>query len=111
MYDLRLWERPGGRDLISEMVGLLIGAASGVGQFFMLSVFTRSITSGTISIKSVLFGVSQFFLPIVVLLCCALLFPKGLMWSAIGIAATLIGCSATRFILTFRRVKSQEERK
>ena len=87
------------------MIGLAIGAACGAVQYWMLSKFTSAIVGSALDIKSVLLAVAQFILPILVLLCCALLFPKGLMWSAIGIAAALIGCSFTRFMLTFARGK------
>ena len=79
------------------MIGLLIGAISGAVQFWMLAKFTASVTSGSITVKSVLLGVFQFFLPFIVLLCCALLLPDGLMWSGIGMAAELIICALLKF--------------
>lgn len=84
------------------MFGLIIGAVSGGFQFWMLSRFTNAVTRGALDIKAVLFGISQFFLPVAVLLLCALLLPNGLMWSGIGMAACLIICAFTKFILVRR---------
>ena len=84
------------------MIGLIIGAVCGAIQFWMLSRFTRAVTGGALSIKTVLFGVSQFFMPVAVLLCCALLFPKGLMWSGIGMAAVLVVSAFTKFTITIK---------
>ena len=89
----------------AALIGLVIGVASGAVQFWMLSKFTRAITDGAINVKSVLFGMSQFFLPIVVLLCCALLFPAGLMWSGIGMAASLLFCAIVGFLITVKKRK------
>jgi hypothetical protein len=71
----------------------------------MLSRFTRAVTGGALSIKTVLFGVSQFFMPVAVLLCCALLFPKGLMWSGIGMAAVLVFSAFTKFMTAVKHTK------
>lgn len=93
------------REGVTPLTGLIIGAASGAIQFLILSKFTRAVTGGTLSVKSALFGVLQFFLPLIVLLGCALLFPKGLMWSGIGMAATLIACALVSFILRLKSAK------
>ena len=85
------------------MLGLIIGAASGVGSFLMLSRFTKAVTGGAFSAKNILFGVAQFFLPLVVLLVCALLFPNGLLWAAAGMAGALIIGALTRFMITLKR--------
>ena len=82
---------------------IIIGAASGFAQFKMLSMFTKAVTGGAMNVKTVLLGVCQFFLPLAVLLGCALLFPDCLLWTAVGMAAALIGCSLTRFLLQFKQ--------
>ena len=84
------------------MIGFIIGVVSGAIQYWMLAKFTASVTGGALDVKSVLFGVSQFFMPVAVLLCCALLFPKGLMWSGIGMAAVLVVCAFTKFTITVK---------
>ena len=89
------------------MIGLLIGAVFGALQFLILSRFTASITGGTPGIRSVLFGVSQFFLPFAALLCCALLFPKGLVWSGIGMAAALVVCAIVSFASRLKKIVSR----
>ena len=85
------------------MIGFVIGAATGVVQFRMLSRFTYSVTHGAITVKAVLFGVSQFFLPLAVLLSCALLIPRGLLWSGVGMSAALIVSAAVWYILAVKR--------
>jgi len=87
------------------LIGFIIGAASGAAQFMMLSKFTNAVTGGALNIKAALFGISQFFLPLVVLLCCAMLLPDGLMWSGIGMAASLIICSLVKFIRSLKNGK------
>ena len=79
------------------MLGFGIGAVSGAAQFWLLSKFTGSVTSGKFSSRTVLFAVFQFFLPLAVLLCCALLLFESLIWTGIGMAASLIICAAIRF--------------
>jgi len=82
------------------LIGLIIGVVSGAVQFLMLGKFTASVTGGSFNKKSVLFAISQFFLPLVILLGCALLYRKGLLWAAIGMTVALISCSAVRFFLS-----------
>ena len=87
------------------MLGFVIGVASGAVQFWMLAKFTSSITHGTFNNKTVIFAITQFLLPLVVLVGCAFLLSESLMWTGIGIAASLIICAAVRFILTLRSIK------
>ena len=87
------------------MLGFVIGAAAGAVQFWMLTKFTGAVTRGTFSNKTVLFAITQFLLPLAVLLSCAFLMSESLMWTGIGIAASLIICAAVRFILTLRSIK------
>ena len=87
------------------MPGFIIGVVSGAIQFQMLSRFTCAISLGDINTKIVLIAVAQFLLPPVVLICCTLLLPQGLLWAGIGMAATLIICAVTRVVLTIRNGK------
>ena len=82
------------------LFGLIIGAASGAAQFWLLSRFTKAVTGGALDTKSVLLGVCQFFLPLIVLAGCALLFTDGLIWAAVGMAGLLIGCALVQFVLS-----------
>lgn len=88
------------------MLGLVIGAASGAVQFWMLLKFVNAVTGGILNTKAVLLGVFQFFLPLVVLLSCALLFPGSLLPAASGMAGALIICAVTRFLITIRSNRS-----
>ena len=80
------------------LVGLIIGVASGALQFLMLAKFTKAVTGGGLSKRAVLFGISQFFLPLVVLLACAFLLTDALLWAAAGMAAVLILGSFAKFL-------------
>ena len=80
------------------LLGLIIGAASGTLQFWMLTRFTKAVTGGGLDNKAVLFGVCQFLLPLIVLLGCAYLFYNALLWAAIGMIAVLVVCAFVRFI-------------
>ena len=80
------------------LIGLIIGAVSGVLQFWMLTKFTKAVTGGGFSGKTALLGVSQFFLPLIVLLGCAFLLNNALLWAAIGMIAALVVCALARFL-------------
>ena len=85
------------------MLGFIIGTASGIGQFWLLSRFSAAITRGKINNKVVILAISQFLLPIIVLVCCALLFPQNLLWIGAGMAASLIICAAVRFLFVLKK--------
>jgi len=78
--------------------GFIIGAASGAVQFWLLLKFTNAVTRGDISYKVAVFAISQFLLPIVVLICCALLLYQSLLFTGIGMTASLIICAVARFL-------------
>ena len=82
------------------LVGLIVGAVSGLVQFYMLARFTRAITGGGFDKKAVLLGACQFFLPLAVLLGCAFLLPATLLWAAIGMTSALIICAVVRHVLS-----------
>ena len=89
----------GGR---SVLVGLIIGAVSGVLQFWMLTKFTQAVTGGGLSGKTAMLGISQFFLPLVVLLGCAFLLNNALLWAALGMIITLVISAFAKFALNKR---------
>ena len=90
------------------MLGFLVGAASGILQFWLLSGFTAGVTGenaagSKFSYKTVLFGVSQLLLPMLVLLGCAILLYESLLWAGAGMAASLIICAVARFLISRRQ--------
>ena len=78
--------------------GLIIGAASGVLQFWMLAKFTKAVTGGGFDKITALLGVAQFFLPLAVLLGCAFLLNGALIWAAAAMAAVLVIASFIKFL-------------
>ena len=87
------------------MLGFFIGAASGAVQFLLLSKFTAAITGGSVDNKAVILAVSQLFLPLIVLLGCALLHLGSLLWAGVGMAASLVICAAARFLFSLKKVR------
>ncbi|MDR3278286.1 MAG: hypothetical protein LBT12_05880 [Oscillospiraceae bacterium] len=71
-------------------LGLVIGIVSGGAQLALLSRFTRALTGGDLGVKTVGAGILQLFLPFAVLVACAFLIPKSLLWAGVGIAASLV---------------------
>ena len=80
------------------MLGFLIGAVSGVIQFYLLLKFTTSVSGGKISGRTVIFAITQFLFPFAVLLLCALFLNENLMWVGIGMAASLIISAVVKFV-------------
>ena len=89
-----------------SVIGLIIGAISGTIQFWLLSKFTKAITGGAFEIKYMLFGILQFFIPLIVLLGCALVIRRELMWVGIGMAAALLGGGFARFFINASKKKN-----
>ena len=88
------------------MLGFFIGAVSGAIQFFLLAKFTGFLTRGKISGKTVLFLITQFLLPFIVLLSCAFLgLVDELLFVGIGMAAALIICATVRFFIVSKSDK------
>jgi len=86
-----------------RMPGLFIGIASGAFQFWMLSVFTRSITSGRFSVRTVPIAVAQFLFPFIILVGCAFLLADSLLWVGVGMAVVLVACAVAWFVYSRRR--------
>jgi hypothetical protein len=80
------------------VIALLIGAASGVAQFWMLAQYTGAVTTGKLSAKAMLCALAQFLLPLGVLLLCGLLLPGTLIWTGSGMAAALVICASVNFV-------------
>jgi hypothetical protein len=77
---------------------LIIGLVSGVLQFLMLAKFSAAVTGGGMSKTTVLFGICQFFLPVAILLGCALVLRDSLLWAAAGMVVALISLAIIRFV-------------
>jgi hypothetical protein len=97
------------------LISLIIGAASGTLQFFLLTKFTGAVTGGKFGNKAVLFAITQFLLPLVVLLLSAFLLGEYLpgenflMWIGIGMAASLIISAVVRYILVAKSTDSTKK--
>ena len=89
------------------MIGVIIGAASGALQFWLLYRFTNAVTGGNLNYKTVLFAVSQFLLPLLVLLGCALLRVDSLLFTGVAMAVSLITCAIFRFLIKVLRKQKQ----
>lgn len=89
-----------GRD---RLIGLIIGIVGGTLQFLLLSIFTKAITSGSLTTKNVLLGFLQFFMPIGVLVGVAFLRRQDLLLAGIGIISALIIGALTKFIINGRK--------
>lgn len=85
------------------MLGFIIGAISGALQFWLLSKYTAAIISGQYGTKMILFAVSQFLIPLAVLLGCAFILFESLHWAGAGMAASLMACAAFRFLVSGKR--------
>lgn len=85
------------------LVGLLIGFASGAVQFYLLQKFVGTISKGKITNKTVLFAITQFLFPFLVLVVCGFFFGDVLMWVGIGMAVALITGGVLRFVGVFKK--------
>jgi len=85
-------------DIVVFIIALIFGIATGVVQFFLLYKFVTSVTGGKTGSKTLIFAVTQFLFPFVILVICAFLLPGGLMWLGIGAAASLITCAVVKFV-------------
>ena len=90
------------------IVGLLIGLVTGAIQFFLLFKFVTSVTGGKSSTKTIIFAITQFFFPFVILVICAFLIGDSLMWVGIGIASALIIGAIIRFVFASKFTEKNE---
>ena len=91
------------------MIGLAIGVVAGGVQFWLLSKFTKLISTGQISKKSIALGLLQFFLPMGVLIGIAFIIRQDLMWAGIGIVASLLIGAVTSFVINKRKLRGRED--
>jgi len=80
------------------MIGLLIGFLSGAVQFFLLQKFVGTLSKGQVSNRTVIFAVTQFLFPFIVLVICGFFIGDSLLWVGIGMAAALIAGGVLRFV-------------
>jgi len=98
-------------DTVGYIIAVIVGIATGVVQFFLLYKFVTSVTGGKAGIKTLIFAVTQFLFPFVILLTCAFLLPGGLMWLGIGAAASLITCAVIKFVFMTKKKDVPKENK
>jgi hypothetical protein len=91
------------------LVGLLIGIVAGAFQFWLLSKFTKLISAGHISAKSIALGLLQFFLPMGVLIGMAFIIRQDILWAGIGITASLLISAVTKYVLNTRKLRGRED--
>jgi accessory gene regulator protein AgrB len=98
-------------DIVVYIVAVVVGIATGVVQFFLLYKFVTSVTGGKAGIKTLIFAITQFLFPFVILLICAFLLPGGLMWLGIGAAASLVTCAIVKFVFMNKKKDAPEKKK
>ncbi len=91
------------------MIGFAVGIAVGAFQFWLLTRFTKRVTSGGLTPHAVLLGFLQLLLPLIVLLAVAILRRQDLLWAGVGISGALIGGLFTRFILLWLKKRDGED--
>ncbi len=89
------------------MIGLFIGIASGVFQFWLLLKFTTGITAGVVNIRHVLLGLVQFFIPIGVLVGVAFFRRQDLLFAGIGIAGALLISAFLKYAVNARKTRGR----
>ena len=98
-------------DIVVYIIAVIVGIATGVVQFFLLYKFVTSVTGGKAGIKTLIFAVTQFLFPFIILLTCAFLFPGGLMWLGIGAAASLVTCAVVKFVFMSKNKDTPDKNK
>lgn len=91
------------------MIGLAIGVVSGGIQFWLLSKFTRLISTGKISARAVALGLLQFFMPMLVLVGTAFIIRQDLLWAGIGIIVSLLAGAVIKFVLNIRKRRGRSD--
>ena len=90
-------------DIVVYIIAVFVGLATGVVQFLLLYKFVTSVTGGKAGIKTLIFAITQFLFPFVILLTCAFMLPGGLMWLGIGTAASLVTCAVIKFVFMTKK--------
>ena len=89
------------------MIGLSIGVVSGVFQFWLLSKFTKGISTGTVNISYMLLGLVQFLLPIGVLVGVAFLRRQDILWAGVGITGALLISAFLKYVVGARKTRGR----
>ncbi len=89
------------------MIGLAVGVVSGVFQFWLLTKFTKGLTTGFVDISNILLGLAQFLLPMAVLVGVAFLRRQDLIWAATGIAGALIVGAVLKYVVFARKTRGR----
>jgi len=90
-------------DVVVYIIAVFVGIATGVVQFLLLYKFVTSVTGGKAGSKTVIFAITQFLFPFVILVIFAFLLPSGLMWLGIGAAASLVTCAVVKFVFMTKK--------
>ena len=98
-------------DVLIYAVSLLIGGATGVVQFYLLYKFVTSVTGGKTGTKTIIFAITQFIFPFVILVICAFLLPASIMWVGIGVAVSLVTCAIIRFVKVSKQKELSKKKK
>ena len=85
--------------MLGIFTALIVGLITGTIQFYLLFKFVTSITGGKTGSKTLIFAITQFIFPFLVLIACAFLMGDNLMWVGIGIASALIIGAVIKFFL------------
>ena len=107
-YKSKEYSYPNGKD-VKRVIGLAVGVVAGGVQFWLLSKFTKLISTGQISKKCIAFGLLQFFMPMGVLVGTAFIIRQDLMWAGIGIAASLLIGAVISFVFNKRKLRGRED--
>ena len=89
------------------MIGLLIGVAAGVLQFWLLTKFVKGLTTGAVDISYILLGLVQFILPLGILVGVAFIRREDLLWAGTGIAGALIVGAVLKYIVFARKTRGR----
>lgn len=84
------------------MAGVFIGIGCGLLEFFLLSKFTKAVTSGRDKLPAALLFFA-ILSPVVVILPCAFILPSQIHLMGIAAASALIICSLIKFIPGIRK--------
>jgi accessory gene regulator protein AgrB len=98
-------------DTVGYVIAVIVGLATGVVQFLLLFKFVTSVTGGKAGVKTLIFAITQFLFPFVILVACAFLLPSGLMWLGIGAAASLVTCAVVKFVFMTKKKDVPDKKK
>ena len=97
--------------MLEIIIGLLIGIVSGFIQFLLLYKFITSVTGGKGISRIIIFAITQFLFPFIILLLCGFFLTNSLMWIGIGMGASLIISAGVRFYIYAKSDKNTKPSK